>query len=1476
MGRYFSFVRKKIPFNLLLKLICSLMLFVAGLGLRGNAQNLTKPNIDGFYGLQVNSYSGSLYYQRGDLYIPGRGLSLNISFSYNSANRYEDYGFGHGWSFELNLFYDTLPNKLYNQYGEVTAIIPGIHIHRGDGRSDFYKGGTQNPKGIFDVLTKSGSTYILTSKDGVKYYFENPTHKKITRITERNGNEIKFSYDGSNQLNTATDASGRVVTFTWNGNHLREARSEAASPAHSIKYNYDNAGNLIAVQDALGQIISYEYGAEWAMIGLTDANGNKAGISFNANRAVSSIVTCLEKKEIVYDYNNKKTQVFNRIAGTSSKNPLSVERTLQTTYSFDNDGKLISRTGNCCGFSNKYTYDADNNITGITDANGNKTIYGYDKKGNLLSETDPLGRSIFYTYDASFNQVTSVTDKRSNKTIFKYDSHGNLTEKDYPLNIVVKYGYDDKGNLTSFTDGRGKLVTYVPDEYGYVKSRTDSAGTANYVYDAWGNLLSVKDANQHETKYSYDLINQLAEIKNAKGFVTKYYYDKNGNVERMADANGHETTYQYDPYDNLILIEDALHHTTAFNYDGTGSMLDKIDANGHTSFYKYDNLNRLISEKNALGETTAYSYDGNGNKISASYPNGNTVYAEYDALNRATKITDQLGVLVSYEYDANSNKTSQSNGIGNTTTFKYDALNRLISEVDPLGNVTTYQYDNNNNLVQQNDRNDNPMYYYYDALNRMTGSKDALNNINKYGYDPVGNQLSVTDAKTNTTTYSYDELNRKTQEQFADLTIRKYAYDSIGNLVSRTDNNGAITYYKYDDVNRLTFRQYPGAAESFTYDAEGKMLTAANKNAVDSFSYDKADRILSETLNGKTTSYAYNIPGKTKTITYPGGRTIQRNMDGRNHLVSIAENGGAIASFIYNSAGQNTSRIFANGTTNTFNYTGRGQLDDLAFGPTHVNDVDYSYDKEGNPSAAVYKTQAAEQYGYDNINRLKSFTKTGSNQSFMYDGVGNRTTAVINGANVTYAVNKMNAYTGITTNGNTVTPAYDANGNTTAYAGNNYDYDNENRITVVNNGTTATYKYDALGRRIYKATATDTIHYYFDGLQAIEERNNKDSIIASYVWGTWLDDIVAMSRNNNIYYYTTNLIGSVTSVSDTSGKLVERYAYDPFGKQTIYDANNVILLVSAVGNTYLFTGRQIDKETGLYYFRARYYDAVTGRFLQRDPLGYVDGLGLYAYVNNNPLSSFDPIGTEGIDWCEVNDFLNKAKYYGSEFWEGFSDAVVSDAKDLLRLATDENYRHLVWENLKDLTVKDVAIGFYNYATSINSVRDFGGLFGHLALAAVGPKGINLAAKGAGYIVKGTIKGVESGLNFLTKDAKAIIGIAETGGSSAQYSVAFETKLASNLYPGKGYYSHFKAANVSLNNAMASDATFANSMTELGISIPRSPTGSILGKSPAGWVWHHDIYEGVMQLVPKTQHTFGSRFWDAMHPNGIGGMSIWGK
>jgi RHS repeat-associated protein len=103
-------------------------------------------------------------------------------------------------------------------------------------------------------------------------------------------------------------------------------------------------------------------------------------------------------------------------------------------------------------------------------------------------------------------------------------------------------------------------------------------------------------------------------------------------------------------------------------------------------------------------------------------------------------------------------------------------------------------------------------------------------------------------------------------------------------------------------------------------------------------------------------------------------------------------------------------------------------------------------------------------------------------------------------------------------------------------------------------------------------------------------------------------------------------LGSVVALSDVNRVLVERYTYDVFGRPTIRDANGTEVEASACGNPYRFTGRAWDAETALYYYRARYYDYATARFLQPDPTGYTDGLNLYSYCGNNPVNWIDPLG----------------------------------------------------------------------------------------------------------------------------------------------------------------------------------------------------------------------------------------------------------
>lgn len=1185
------------------------LLFVQAFLLPAAAQNITRPNIQGPSGLQVNSFTGSLFYQRTDLFVPGRGLSLDISFTYSSSNRAADWGYGYGWTFNYNRFY--------------AATDTSVTFYNPDGRRDVYrKSGTAYiaPVGVFDkVINYATGKFQLVTKDGTVYYFDDATHKKLTGITERNNNQFSLSYTGG-VLSSVTDASGRTVTFIWMANRLSQVKADFNGAVKTIDYTYDATGTLKSVKDPLGNITAYTYIRGRLMGSLTDKNGNTTNILYNNNNAVIKLISCESEKGISYNAAERKTYVTDRNS----------DNTFVTTYAFDTAGKLVSKSGNCCGYNTTYSYDEDNNINRTKDANGHTTVYTYDTRGNLISETDPLNQTVLYTYENTFNKITSITDKRGNKTDYTYDSRGNLLQIREPLNAITTYAYSNNGDLRSYTDPGGNTVQLIYDSYGFPVMVKDALnGTNALTYDVWGNRLTQTDANNHISTFAYDALNRMTSFTGALGNVNTYTYDANSNLLSIKDANNNTSSYTYDSRGNPLIVTDAAGNNSILQYDAVGNMIAFTDAKGNKTAYTYDKQSRLLAETDAAGEQVYSSYDGVGNKTGITYANGNRVAIEYDAVNRISKMTDKLGTVITYQYDANGNRIAEADAKGNTTTYTYDALDRLVATIDPLGNAYRYTYDLNGNIIAEKDRNDNTKTYLYDALNRITKMTDAGGYATLYTYDPAGNRLSVTDAKGNTTAYTYDALDRATGETFADNTTTTYTYDAEGNILTYKNNNGQIISYGYDKLHRPVAKIYPGGVDSLSYDATGHLTRAKNSSANVLFNYDNVYRIISENLNGKITGYSYNTAAGTKKIMYPSGRVVERKLNERDQLQTVKDGATNVATYDYSNAGENTGCHYANGTSTAMQYNSNNQVISLTASPASLVDFIYTYDKEENLLTAAFRHRTAnsEQYGYDTKNQLIQFKKGGSRQTaYTYDGVGNRTAVQVNGITTSYTANSMNAYTGIAQS-TPVNYTYDANGNVLTNGIQTFSYDVENRLTTVNAGTTAVYTYDALGRRIRKSTAGNTVNYYFDGFQVIEERNAVDTVLASYVWGTWLDDIVTMKKNGNTFYYHTNTIGSVAAVTDSSGTVAERYEYDAFGKVSFFDNGYTVLAQSAIGNNYTYAGRAYEPETGNYDYRVRQYDALHGRFQQRDPLGYYSGgYNLYAYVSNKPAGFIDPFG----------------------------------------------------------------------------------------------------------------------------------------------------------------------------------------------------------------------------------------------------------
>ena len=264
-------------------------------------------------------------------------------------------------------------------------------------------------------------------------------------------------------------------------------------------------------------------------------------------------------------------------------------------------------------------------------------------------------------------------------------------------------------------------------------------------------------------------------------------------------------------------------------------------------------------------------------------------------------------------------------------------------------------------------------------------------------------------------------------------------------------------------------------------------------------------------------------------------------------------------------------------------------------------------------------------------------------QGFAYDPVGNRTT----GGSVVNAGNQLTA----DANGNLTRKTLLATGNVTVYT-----YDAENRLTKVEafaagNPTpaaTSTYRYDGLGRRIEKVANGQTKRYIYDGEDILLEYDGANVLQARYTHGPGIDEPIAVTKGGSTYFYHQDGLGTVTDLTDSTGVTAKSYAYDAYG--------NILESPGTLEQPYSYTGREFDSESGLYHYRARYYDAATGRFLQKDPIGFVSGdLNLYGYVFNRPLTLRDPSGLASFDFdCFKSNFGFAFDTTNDFFFGGFT------------------------------------------------------------------------------------------------------------------------------------------------------------------------------------------------------------------------------
>jgi RHS repeat-associated protein len=1053
-----------------------------------------------------------------------------------------------------------------------------------------------------------------------------------------------FTYDSVfNKLTSSTDELGRKTFYEIDpltGNTLSMTRVVGAvggTDDLTARYTYTSLGLTDTVTDPLGHITDYDYDVQGRVIQATTAKGT-------SDEAV---------QRFEYDTAGNRTATID-------------ENGNRTTYLYDALNRLIQVTeadpdgaGVLTSPITRYEYDASGNQTAVTNARGFTTRFVYDPMNRAIEATDALNGVVHNEYDSHGNVVV-MTDELGHRTQYRYDSRNRRIESIDSEGGRTQYLYDASNNQIAQIDALGRRTDFVYDARNRLIRKIDSLnGSTSYLYDPVGNLISQTDENGHQTKFTYDDLNRLIQTTDALGNIETFSYDKDSNVIAKTDALGHTTTFSYDNRNRLIAKVDPLNGRMSMTYDGVGNLLTLTDELNRTTTYRYDALNRQISVTDPLNHTTSYTYDSQGNRVAITDAlNRSTTYT-YDALDRQIGMTDALGVTSTMAYDGAGNLIRQTDELNRTSTFAYDSRNWLTAITDPLNQTSTRTYDAVGNILSTADALGHATSYGYDALNRKVSTTDAIGKTTLLTYDAVGNLLSLIDPDQNRTSYTYDALDRQLTDANQLGLSRIYTYNAVGNETSMVDRNGRKTSYTYDALNRqtqenwldatntpirTTTRSYDAASQltaisdpdsrySYTYDLAGRLTSVDNTgtpnapNVVLGYTYDAVNNRLSttDTINGQlkgTEAYTYDALDRMTRITQSGNgvsdKRVDMTYDAASQMTGIARYADLLgiqnianSDYSYDLAGRltrlthrNTTTTYADyqwtydaanritqfispdGTSN-YNYDNRDQLTNTDH--SYQTDEAYSYDANGNRTNAGYQT------GQDN--RLLN----DGTYSYTYDNEGNRTsrTNIVTGEVTSYEWDYHNRLMGVITK--------DINGTITKAVGYTYDaYDRRIAKSIDADGSgTAT---PVTERMVYDK---DNIALTFDGQGTQTHR---------YLFGPGVDQVLADETQTSVNWALVDNQGTVRDVIDSNGVVLNHLTYDSFGNVTSETNPNVDF-------RYAYTGRERDEETGLNYYRARYYDPTNGRFMSEDPISFGAGDGnLYRYVSNSPINFTDPSG----------------------------------------------------------------------------------------------------------------------------------------------------------------------------------------------------------------------------------------------------------
>ena len=923
-----------------------------------------------------------------------------------------------------------------------------------------------------------------------------------------------------------------------------------------------------------------------------------------------------------------------------------------------------------------FNWDTSRKLTSITNGTTTLLTFSYDAYGYLATVSDNNDRKVCYTCEPLYwitprclltvSQIGATGDTPPTHVTYAYTEYNNMPL----LSTVTVPSPTGSGNSTATTyytghwvnatvdaNGNRQEYSYTTDSTGYATSTLVTTkkpnGTVVHRYtQKFDNQrdAGIIDDNQHSTSITYgDSINynKPTEVTAKDGKHVDFTYDQYGNLMTFTDARGVVTTntYAYTNFTMGRLVESQTGSLTptTISYNEPEGFIDTMttpkpgSTTGETvtTSFTYDTLGNVLTivapgkdELSSITTTMNYTTDGG--------------YSQSAALGQPLTVTDDLSHVTHYRYDGRGFPVTITNANGNETEISYNLAGQVTEVTLPAtgqtgnGNshsVKSYLYPGgpcqSSISYDEDDTQVSATTTSYGAEGEVLGQTGDQQTAT-YSYDPLYRVATLTDGNSHTTSYTYDLIGRLTQVTMpGNETLQYTAFDTADRPTQRTDGNSVITNYSYnDDAGLLTAISYPATTSknvSFSYDGYGRRSQMTDSTGVQTYSYDDGSWLASVTttytgLDAQTISYQYNPNGSRDQMTTPAG-SFSYSYDAVGQPISLTDPDDMTSSWTYRADGVLLSQILGNGAETTYTPNALGQITALTNeapdSSTLSSFTNISYDGLGNKLSilATLTNLAAfsgtTTFSYDTKSQLLSEASTrGDDYTFsnVYDSASNPTT--YRGDTATYNAN--NQRTGADF-------SYDSNGNTTLNHDTAAIYDAENRLTQYD---TLSADYNGDGLRAWKDTGEQRTYYLYDGVEPICELvSSGSSLTVTAVNSFGAHGLLSRTEPGvRTLWYQFDSEGNVTQRLDNDGDVLTTDLYDAWGN-----------LLDGGDNTDPFgykahAGYYTDHETGLVLCTFRYYDPQTGRWLTRDPIGYLGGLNLYGYCGNNSENGIDSSG----------------------------------------------------------------------------------------------------------------------------------------------------------------------------------------------------------------------------------------------------------